>query len=1146
MSYTMRVVILSLVGAVLGAPVVRACGPFFYEAAPPISKEEMSFAIKTLADLYDRATFPTWKKEEAEALAAELTKSGLEGLRLPPAEAKPRFEALLKKNREGAYRASTANFLHDLLDLSQSADIPAEQREAYARWRLSLADLDKGIPTEQAGRGQPVEPPDWWDDADKQALIDKQKARDKAFADLMSSVEENLKTASPNLQPHWLVQKGGLLFRACRFAEAQQVFQSVGEKFPDHPRVETADYMAARCQIEIARDAERGRKAGDSGEHAETDQAMDMLTDFTSRYPDGRFTAEVPGWEAALQVMGKNYGSAFCDYIVQSQVEGHPEVARQALHEAERCLLRMGEDIGRDDHSLATAADLLANFPAAAMRTVYFFLEPAGTVDYNIYPWNADGMDEGDGKTKNRLARRWRLRADGTHFLRDLARALVESHRPGDEWDPFALAAAAWAASETGDHATALALCGKHKELLEKSDDLLTVRAIALQRTAQTEEAIKTWRLLVEKFPKSPLAAQANQRLVALLHDARRDAEALAVACASAPERETRFRWEMAEESNKSAFTPDRPEFLAEDMRQWADTLALMTPLDELVREWEKATVPVVKQRMAAYLARRALIDGRLDLARLAFNEAPKPEKSEDDPDIGQDLPAPRPGPMILTADFAKERIDPLADRMAAASKATGDESARAWTDLGKEWVALYREFTLPELLSDYMNSDFRRLGFRLRQNAITLGYPLPQVNDVLSRQDLLAPALDCWKRALEAAPESPAAAEALFHSNEALRQRAESDPFLMALADERDDSAKSTDLVRRLRAHPAGGLWARQAVEWDFKDVEWLPGNNPPNQVDQEVAEVILARDSEKPVLTDEKDLDVLPMLDEALNTGTLEAAKQKLVRFRARAVAGLAPDGDPSVVNALDDAAVVFDVPGISLADVRAYLGHLVVLRGQGAQADPLPASVADLADYLHLRSSLDAENPAAWKQWADEHPKSLRRESALFQYLRLTCRKHRGWTRFANVSWPDGPLPGSRYPGIKVNREAEADPTAMRSLIAEFEKEFPKSRYAGSIALLKAGAAIDAKDYREAVGLLSPLLEDATHRDLHLDASLLLCDAFFRVFRPEDRPAVIEAVLRCPPAIAQFRRLMESRTVGGRLAVFRKCFPSEPESK
>lgn len=1144
-----RLVLLPMLWPLLVPSAAPACGPFFYAAAPALTPGEMSYSIRTLASLHDLTTARNWTREQADALAVELMDAAAAALAAPKDEALATLEKLQQRNRAGAYRAATANFLTDLADLVRAA-VPAEPRGAYVTARRALTAQDTGIATVQP-RNAPFVGEPWMTPAEKDHAAARHMAREDEKAVLAAEVEAVIAAAPPELQPFQQVQGAARQFRGHDFAAALLRFEKVVQEYPDHPRAETAAFMALRCRIELVRDAAQRAAPAVLPSSAFT-AAWEARRAFAEKYPQSRFAADLPGWDGALHFIAGRYDAAFVSYAGQAEVKDHPEVVRQALHEAEQCLLKLnGTDA--DPRQLRQAAEALPAFPRAAMRMVYFVLEPAGTVDYAQWPWMQDEyVWEGGIQERDRLARRWRIRAEGRQFLRALVQG-IQQQRGSErvpEWDPFSLAVVAWQATEDGDHLSALGLCRRWPALVAQSDDLQTVRAIALQRAGRAEEAIAAWRALVAQFPRSPLASQATQRLVALLHDARRPAEALVLIMESeaAEEAVAAARLEAAQQGLFPPAPviaiprpgPDLPALLQEDLRQWRDMLALLSPLPDLEKEHRRASAGV-KTKLAALLAVRWLSTGEPEKARPYMQEPDPP------PDVFA-VPGPEdsrrrslPQPLPRTATGWGQWFEPLAAAHRSAARFHGTDAARAWLDAGKQWAALRREFHLRTAQAVYMNSEFRQAELRLRRNATALGWPADKVNEALLREDFLAPAMDCWQRAIAAAPQSEAAAEALVLSNDALLQRAELTPFTMQAADECGWSAQSAALVEKLRRHPRAGKWQHTEVVLDFSRGQWLPGNVSPPEVNALVIAALTGAATGDPAPLP-ADFNPAHAAMEAFDHGGRPAVAKVLEELRQTARAAIAGTGCAALnrVEAIADSLAKQDV---SDAALRAWWEAEA-----GGKTGEFPdAAFDDLRTYYEVRDAAlifpgqtnrSPEAAGRWRDWLAKYPQSPRREAALFQLTRVICRSARGATHFENRWWGEGgPLPGSMYPVIvTVRDEPPASAAEAAQALREYQTAFPHSRYAADIQLLEGSAALERGDYGRALDLLIPLTDNAGHRELHTPAALHLADLFLRLLDAAQRPPVVAALESRPSARAKLRRFMDSATPGGRLVVFR----------
>ena len=204
-------------------------------------------------------------------------------------------------------------------------------------------------------------------------------------------------------------------------------------------------------------------------------------------------------------------------------VTEHPEVLRAAAREIELCLKALepaGEDRDRaalDANTLPLKA--LATQPLAALALVYHCLDDHSREDFQR--WVDRGYEEETAETISRLAAIPALRREARPVFAALAREIgqAQSIQGARRWPSRALAVLAWAATESGDHGQALRLCALAGPALESSDDLLFVQAVAQQRAAEWEPAIRSLRMLREKFPASPLNAGGTFRLATILRD---------------------------------------------------------------------------------------------------------------------------------------------------------------------------------------------------------------------------------------------------------------------------------------------------------------------------------------------------------------------------------------------------------------------------------------------------------------------------------------------------------------------------------------------------------------------------------------------------------------------------------------------------
>ncbi|HEY0256455.1 MAG TPA: tetratricopeptide repeat protein [Candidatus Methylacidiphilales bacterium] len=155
--------------------------------------------------------------------------------------------------------------------------------------------------------------------------------------------------------------------------------------------------------------------------------------------------------------------------------------------------------------------DAVAEHPPVALALAYFALN---------FTQPKDSYDDQDYQMFNT----WRHAV-----LPKLGQAVLRHKNlyQGAAWQDRYLAILAHAASDQGDQKQALNLIAMGGKSDVANDDFLFAKALVLQRSKQLPDAEKTYRELLGKFPKSPLAAGARYRLALALHDQKRDGEAL-------------------------------------------------------------------------------------------------------------------------------------------------------------------------------------------------------------------------------------------------------------------------------------------------------------------------------------------------------------------------------------------------------------------------------------------------------------------------------------------------------------------------------------------------------------------------------------------------------------------------------------------
>src|SRR4029077_7337236 len=169
-----------------------------------------------------------------------------------------------------------------------------------------------------------------------------------------------------------------------------------------------------------------------------------------------------------------------------------PETLKSAAFMCEKCLVRVAEK-----PESPAAFSLIARHPRIAMGFTYLVLSAPEAKNY-------DGEYDKPADVK-----KWRKT-----ILPRIAAEVVKQkqiYQSGD-WQPRYLAMLAQAASASGNQEQALQLTNLAPADLERSDDLLMVRALAFQRAGRATEAIETYRKLLANAPASPMAPGVRLR----------------------------------------------------------------------------------------------------------------------------------------------------------------------------------------------------------------------------------------------------------------------------------------------------------------------------------------------------------------------------------------------------------------------------------------------------------------------------------------------------------------------------------------------------------------------------------------------------------------------------------------------------------
>src|SRR5947207_1017081 len=394
-------------------------------------------------------------------------------------------DSLLAQARQHYSKGGDAcNLLHDVRDvLAGSAENKAAAAD-YLKWRVENKTPFSTAPKKAEGEDE------------------EQGESKKSPADTVD-LEKKAQEVSGPLKAHWLYLVGAATFREGDRTKCLPWFERVTKEFPAHPRAEIALFMQARCAFSASRrgidsqDERTDKQARDRAPARE--KAVAKFERYRKQYPRGRFEADALGWLGALAFDSGDYLKALEYYIGQAETPGHPETIKSAVFMCEKCLVRVAE---KPDSTAAFA--MIARHPRIAMGFTYLVLSAPEAKNY-------DGQIDKPADVK-----KWRRT-----ILPRIAAEVVKEKQiyQSGAWKPRYLAMLAQAASTTGNQEQALQLTNLSPAELERSDDLLMVRALAFQRAGKAPEAIETYRKFLSKFPNSPLAAGVRLRLAFPPHD---------------------------------------------------------------------------------------------------------------------------------------------------------------------------------------------------------------------------------------------------------------------------------------------------------------------------------------------------------------------------------------------------------------------------------------------------------------------------------------------------------------------------------------------------------------------------------------------------------------------------------------------------
>ena len=1151
-------------------PVYATGGDSFDAPAPSLGDSLDFLPGKSLGEIFLETAAPLSDKE-APDFDAEVLKLSQRLRTEPAAPLVAVADELLAQARQNySSGGDWCNLLHDVRDVLTGS---AENKTAaadYIKWRIENKSL--------------LMSPARTDNSEEEKDATKTTAPGQ-------DLEQKMKGVSGPLKAHWLYLIGASRYKNGDRVECLPWFERVVKEFPRHPRAEIALFMQARCAFSESR---RGIEAMDQRTEEETREhaparkkAAEMFERYRKQYPKGRFEADALGWLGALAFDSEDYLKALDYYIAQAETPGHPETIKSAAFMCEKCLVRVAEK-----PESAAAFAMIARHPRIAMGFTYLVLSAPEAKNY-------DGKYDQPADVK-----KWRRT-----ILPRIAAEVVKQkqiYQSGD-WQPRYLAMLAQAASAAGNQDQALQLTNLAPAQLERSDDLLMVRAVALQRAGKAAEAIEAYQKFLGNFPKSLMAPGIRLRLAFALQDNHQAGAALVqlkrlLVPPATNEVKPEARSDDADDSKKEEETEaeDEPEAAddssALDFEGGRYTSGESYPDSE--ENWDQTKSSVYPNITGADLDQiQQAIDTLLNFAPLT-ELATAADDASFDATSKKELRAVIAQRYLAQENFAEakkfmdpdefKRIAANLETLTTAAAGPPQEKAESMVAVGDAWAEARGRLLRAPL--DTKVHFLKRYGGldALQRRANGRSLSLKNVDPELEERDELRHASRWWLNAARARPGTPLGAQARWKALEAMPKIAAASEYAEELAREIKGEAVSREIYERLRKESPDSVEAKRlAAYWSFPTLAKSEGKDVYDSTAARRDANILGypyddfgaykESSEteyRPAWGDiTKRVALLPekaTVAEPANLATEVRELDALVRKNVSDV------GDATCANFVDDLAQFLSEPNLSSAMVKIYLGiRFAVLESNGwdrpsdiqdsprknddeilaeidaALKNPIMQPVADYLEFSRIglkagdRTTVETDIPdlkgdngkgtyvsrdhAGMEKMARDflkkYPRSHKREAALFVIARSVQALSRPFVCHVAVDVPGSTPEDQNYDMVQRSYQREAfDPKRVLGALDEYDREFPRGRYAAENRNLRAMTLWRMHDWGPALDLTLVQVEDKSKPDLQPEAALRLANIFAELAQAEHRADLIAAIRSRPPALLRLKAFLE----------------------
>jgi TolA-binding protein len=316
---------------------------------------------------------------------------------------------------------------------------------------------------------------------------------------------------------------------------------------------------------------------------------------------------------------------------------------------------------------------------------------------------------------------------------------------------------------------------------------------------------------------------------------------------------------------------------------------------------------------------------------------------------------------------------------------------------------------------------------------------------------------------------------------------------------------------------------------------------------------------------------------LRDHLHEGDLATMGKIVSEIQAKAQKAIVNAGDDYWINLLDDLAQFFSEPNVTPKMQQTYVNiRLDVLhRTNLSERTPPPISTKEdteaavaaeieealgdpankpIADYLDMcligleggaRTEVETDIPDAKetdgkavymsrdypgmekmsRDFLAKYPKSKKREAAMFVLARSVQALSRPYFVFVGVPLAGvDPKEGLTEILQKSYQREPFDPKRVLGALDDYDREFPKGRYAAEVRNLRAMTLWRMHDWAGALDLTLAQFADMTKRELIPEAALRLANIFAALEDAQSRPELLAAIKARPAAIQLLKKFLE----------------------